>query len=124
MFYQWRGSGRESSLETGPNNRNQRDQSTMSISEFGRFGGQTVQEIRLRGADGTEAAILTYGAILRDLIVPVGAKKRRVVLGYRSLQGYLDGRAYIGATVGRCINRIDSGFTLDGEHYKVPINEG
>jgi aldose 1-epimerase len=96
----------------------------MSISEFGRIGGQTVQEIRLKGADGTEAAILTYGAILRDLIVPVGNKRRRVVLGYRSLQGYLDGRAYIGATVGRCINRINSGFTLDGKCYKVPINEG
>jgi aldose 1-epimerase len=96
----------------------------MSISEFGRFGGEGVQEIRLRGVCGTEAAVLTYGAILRDLVVPVGEKKRRVVLGYRSLQGYLDGRAYIGATVGRCINRINRGFTLDGKHYEVPINEG
>jgi aldose 1-epimerase len=96
----------------------------MSISEFGRFGGQTVQEIRLKGADGTEAAILTYGAILRDLVVPVGGKTRRVVLGYRSLEGYLEGGAYVGATVGRCINRIDSGFTLDGKYYKLPINEG
>ena len=96
----------------------------MSISEFGRFGDQTVQEIKLRGADGTEASVITYGAILRDLQVPVGSAKRRVVLGYRSLQGYVDGRAYIGATVGRCINRIDTGFTLDGRPYKVPVNEG
>jgi len=98
----------------------------MSISDFGRFGDQGVQEIKLRGACGTEAAVLTYGAILRDLIVPVGdAKKRRVVLGYRSLEGYLKGAAYIGATVGRCINRISgSGFMLDGKRYKVPINEG
>jgi aldose 1-epimerase len=96
----------------------------MSISEFGRFGDQTVQEIKLRGADGTEASVITYGAILRDLVVPMGSAKRRVVLGYRSLQGYVDGRAYLGATVGRCINRIDSGFTLDGRHYKVPVNEG
>jgi aldose 1-epimerase len=125
MFYQWRGTGRESSLETGLNNGKQWNEPIMSISEFGRVGDQNVQEVRLRGACGTEAAILTYGAILRDLTVPVGGtKKRRVVLGYRSLQGYLDGRAYIGATVGRCINRINSGFILDGKHYKVPINEG
>ncbi|HEV8388830.1 MAG TPA: aldose epimerase family protein, partial [Dongiaceae bacterium] len=25
---------------------------------------------------------------------------------------------------GRCINRIDRGFTLDGKHYTVPVNEG
>lgn len=96
----------------------------MSISEFGRFGDQGVQEIKLRGADGTEAAILTYGAILRDLAVPVGSKTRRVVLGYRSLEGYVKGGAYLGATVGRCINRIDRGFTLDGKRYNVPVNEG
>lgn len=96
----------------------------MSISEFGRFADQGVQEIRLRGACGTEASVLTYGAILRDLIVPVGETKRRVVLGYRSLQGYLDGRAYVGATVGRCINRINSGFTLGGKRYTLPVNEG
>jgi aldose 1-epimerase len=97
----------------------------MSISEFGRFGDQGVQEIKLRGSCGTEASVLTYGAILRDLVVPMGGgKMRRVVLGYRSLQGYLDGRAYLGATVGRCINRISRGFTLDGKYYKVPINEG
>jgi aldose 1-epimerase len=97
----------------------------MSISEFGRFGDQAVQEARIRGTCGTEAAILTYGAILRDLVVPVsGGKARRVVLGYKSLRGYLEGSAYIGATVGRCINRIDTGFTLDGKYYKLPINEG
>ena len=38
----------------------------MSISEFGRFGDQGVQEIKLRGSCGTEASVITYGAILRD----------------------------------------------------------
>lgn len=96
----------------------------MSISDFGRFGDQGVQDIKLRGTCGTEASVLTYGAILRDLIVPVGEARRRVVLGYRSLRGYLDGGAYIGATVGRCINRVNRGFTLDGMHYQLPANEG
>lgn len=104
-------------------NEKQRDQSAMSISDFGRIGDQGVQEIRLRGACGTEASVITYGAILRDLVVPAGGKARRVVLGYRSLQGYVDGGAYFGATVGRCINRVNRGFTLDGRRYSVAINE-
>lgn len=98
----------------------------MSISEAGKFEGQNVQEVRIAGACGSEARILTYGATLCDLLVPVGpAKRRRVVLGFRSLEGYLDDRSYIGATVGRCINRIADGrFTLDGKQYQVPTNGG
>ena len=98
----------------------------MSISEVGRAGGETVHEIRIAGTCGSEAAVLTYGATLRDLLVPVGGgQKRRVVLGFRSLDGYLRDPSYIGATVGRCINRIAGGrFVFDGRSYQVPINEG
>jgi aldose 1-epimerase len=95
----------------------------MPISQFGRFGEQDVHEIRLHGVDGTEASVITYGAILRDLAVPVAGTRRRVVLGYRSLHGYVESGAYLGATVGRCINRVASGFTLDGRRYTVLINE-
>jgi aldose 1-epimerase len=96
----------------------------MFIIQIGQVDDQAVHEIRLKGVDGTEAAILSYGAILRDLLVPVGDGRRRVVLGFRSLEGYVRDDAYFGATVGRCINRIKGGFTLDGRHYPLPINEG
>lgn len=97
----------------------------MSISGVGRLGQEMVLEVGIASPCGSEARILTYGATLRDLIVPVGGERRRVVLGFRSLQGYLDDRSYIGATVGRCINRIAAGrFTLDGQSYQLPINEG
>ncbi len=98
----------------------------MSNHEVGSAAGETVHEIRISGTCGSEAAVLTYGATLRDLVVPLGnGKKRRVVLGFRSLDGYVKDRSYIGATVGRCINRIAGGrFTLDGRAHQVPINEG
>ncbi len=98
----------------------------MSISEFGRIGDHSVQEIKLRGSlrDGGLGPHLWRDPARSGRAGRRFEKKRRVVLGYRSLQGYLDGRAYLGATVGRCINRIDRGFTLDGTYYKVPINEG
>jgi hypothetical protein len=56
MFYQWRGAGFKSSLGAGVNIGKTVEKATMSISEFGRFGDQTVQEIKLAGADGTEAS--------------------------------------------------------------------
>lgn len=98
----------------------------MSITDLGKAGDETVQEVRIAGTCGSEAKVLTYGATLRDLVVPVGqGKRRRVVLGFRSLDGYLQDRSYLGATVGRCINRIGGGrFTLDGKSYQLPINEG
>lgn len=97
----------------------------MSSREAGTFEGQKVQELRIAGTCGSEAKILSYGATLSDLVVPVGNKTRRVVLGFRSLDGYVNDRSYIGATVGRCINRIADGrFTLDGKQYQVPTNGG
>ncbi len=97
----------------------------MSITDVGKFEGQAVQELRIAGACGSAAKILSYGATLSDLIVPVGSAQRRVVLGFRSLAGYVNDRSYIGATVGRCINRIADGrFTLDGKTYQVPNNGG
>lgn len=97
----------------------------MSIARLGQAGDETVHEIHIAAGSGLVAKVLTYGATLSDLLVPVGGVQRRVVLGFRSLQGYLNDRSYIGATVGRCINRIAGGrFTLDGRAYQVPINEG
>jgi aldose 1-epimerase len=96
----------------------------MSLTELGKAGDVTVHEVRIAGNCGSVAKILTYGATLSDLIVPMGSATRRVVLGFRNLDGYLKDRSYLGATVGRCINRIAEGrFTLDGRFYQLPINE-
>jgi aldose 1-epimerase len=48
-----------------------------------------------------------------------------VVLGYDSLEPYLDGRGYLGATVGRFANRIAGGtFTLEGRTHRLACNLG
>ena len=98
----------------------------MAMTKLGMAGNDAVHEVAIAGACGSTAKVLTYGATLRDLMVPVGnGSNRRVVLGFRSLAGYLNDTSYIGATVGRCINRIAGGaFSLDGLSYQVPINEG
>jgi len=70
-------------------------------------------------------AITNYGARLVSLIVSDKQGDRTdVMLGYSSLKEYISASdAYYGAIVGRYANRIANGtFTLDGIHYRLPIN--
>ena len=72
------------------------------------------------------AKVMTYGAILTELHVPDrDGKPGDVVLGFDTLEGYLAGHPYFGATVGRVANRIARGkFTLDGKDYTLAVNNG
>ena len=51
---------------------------------------------------------------------------RDIVLGFKDADGYINQHgSYLGATVGRCANRIGKGeFTIDGVTYHVPVNAG
>ncbi len=73
-----------------------------------------------------EAHILPYGATLQSLRVPDrDGVTRDVVLGYESLDAYQHNDGYLGATVGRCANRIAGAqFALDGVTYPLCANEG
>jgi aldose 1-epimerase len=97
----------------------------MPVTSFGAVEGKPVEEIRLKSAAGAEASIISFGATLRDLVVPLGSgKSRRVVLGYESLDGYRSGHGYLGSTCGRVANRIAGGkFAIDGNAYQLSLNE-
>lgn len=98
----------------------------MSVHSFGALpDGAEVQEIRLATAAGATASIISFGAALRDLIVPTASgERRRVVLGYPTLEGYLRNEAHLGVTVGRHASRIAGGrFVLDGETYNLSRND-
>ena len=73
-----------------------------------------------------EAHILPLGATLQSLWVPDKSGGRRdVVLGYESLAEYRQNDGYLGATVGRCANRIaGASFVLNGVNYPLTANEG
>jgi aldose 1-epimerase len=87
--------------------------------------GKTVEIVTLSNAHGMRARVMTYGASLQSLMAPDReGKLADLVLGYDSLQGYLDRRQYFGATVGRYANRIARGqFALDGKTYQLTLNE-
>ena len=86
--------------------------------------GAEVVECRLSNALGMQASILTLGATLRSLLVPdARGALGDVVLGFDSVEGYLRGNDYFGATIGRYANRIANGrFSLAGKHYQLTIN--
>lgn len=78
----------------------------------------------LKGA--IEADVSAYGATLVSLKVPdKNGKPVDVVLGYDNLLDYEINSKYLGATVGRCCNRIENAeFELNGVLYRLVPNDG
>jgi aldose 1-epimerase len=88
--------------------------------------GTAIEMVRLRGDNGFEVRLITYGAALQSIFVPDRAGRLAdVVLGRDDLAGYLAVRRFLGATVGRYANRIANGsFELDGHRFQLPANDG
>ncbi len=99
----------------------------MEKTAFGKLpDGREAYLYTLRNDSGMTVKITNFGATIQSIIVPgKGGKLADVVFGYDSIQGYLNGTQYFGATIGRYANRIAKGtFSLDGKVYHLPINNG
>jgi aldose 1-epimerase len=97
----------------------------MSVERFGHVDGAEVLQATLRTSAGAEARIITYGAIVRDLVVPGPKGPQRVVLGLDTLEHYVAHSPNFGAIVGRYGNRIAGArFSLDGKTHALAPNEG
>jgi aldose 1-epimerase len=94
-------------------------------SEFGAVGGTPVHEIAIGTKAGATAKILTWGAVVRDLVVPAKGGPQRVVLGLNTIEDYIAHSPSFGAVPGRFANRIANGrFTLDGATYTLDRKPG
>jgi len=94
---------------------------------FGRHpNGETVEAWTLTGRGGLELEVLSYGAIVRRIEVPNEAdEKTDVVLGYDTLENYLNDPFYMGATVGRIAGRVSGGkLRIADTDFQLPTNEG
>jgi aldose 1-epimerase len=96
------------------------------IYPFGIVDGIKVFCWTLRNKNGVELVLTNYGATLISLKTPDrDGKFQDIVLGYDNLDGYVEGKAYLGGTIGRYGNRIaKSRFSLDGTTYSLGKNEG
>jgi aldose 1-epimerase len=94
--------------------------------DFGTVDGKPVFLFTLSNKNGITVGITNYGGIITSILVPdKDGKFGDIVLGYDSLQGYLETTPYFGAIVGRYANRIAKGrFVLDGKSYQLAINNG
>lgn len=110
------------------NQNNKQADTKMNLKKdlFGEVDGQKVYQYSITNENDMTVKIINYGGIVTNLIVPdKNGKLADVVLGYDSLQGYLDETPYFGAIVGRYGNRIAKGkFTLDGKTYQLATNNG
>jgi aldose 1-epimerase len=98
----------------------------MSITQYGSADGKPVQLFTLTNANGLILKVTNYGTIITELHVPDRAGRLEdVVLGYESLDQYIEASPYFGATAGRVANRIkDAQFELEGETFRVFANNG
>lgn len=99
----------------------------VTSSAYGKMGDSLIEQYSIRNANGMAVQIINYGGIITSLQVPgKDGQPANVVLGYDSLQGYLQkDNPYFGALIGRYGNRIAKGrFTLDGKTYTLAGNNG
>jgi aldose 1-epimerase len=91
---------------------------------FGNIDLGPVILVSLEG-HGLHAEVSNLGATLVSLETPDRAGRlENVVVGFASAEEYWQNRLFLGATAGRCANRIEQGkFTLQGEHYTLAQND-
>ena len=89
-------------------------------------GGQPVDLYVLTNKSGAQASITNYGGAVVSLKMPDrNGKLADVALGYDTVDGYVNDKAYFGALVGRYGNRIGHAqFVLDRKTYTLAKNNG
>jgi aldose 1-epimerase len=99
----------------------------MTVTPFGTLSdGRRVEAFTIQNTQGMEMCAISYGCAIVSLLVPDRRGERAdVVLGCDTLDGYVAGRAHLGAVCGRYANRIAHGrFVLDGRTHELPRNSG
>jgi aldose 1-epimerase len=99
----------------------------MKKTDFGRMAdGTQIDLYVLTNHRGITVAITNFGATLVSVAVPDRkGQAADVILGYDSLDGYINDKSYFGATVGRYANRIARGqFSLNHILYTLAKNDG
>lgn len=88
--------------------------------------GKDVFQYTLKNSNGMLVKVINYGGIITSIVTPDKfGNMGDVVMGFDSLDYYIQDTHYIGAIVGRTANRIaNAQFTLDNIIYKLATNNG
>jgi aldose 1-epimerase len=98
---------------------------SITSTPWGTLGGKAVHVFKLLNSSGAYVEVTNYGATLVSVFVSDRhGELGNVILGFASLQGYLNDTCYIGSTIGRVANRIgNASFRLDGHTYALEPND-
>ena len=102
-------------------------QSSITKAPFGLLpDGRAATLYTLTNPQGLVVKITDFGGIITELHTPDrDGNLTDIVLGYDSVEPYVNDSPYFGALIGRYGNRIcDGRFPLDGELVQLPVNNG
>ena len=98
----------------------------VTVKNFGKTtAGVETQLYMIENKNGMKAGVTNFGAILVNLFVKgADGRERDVVLGFDSVEGYLDDGNCFGATVGPIANRTaNAKFEVNGVTYQMDVND-
>lgn len=100
----------------------------MKVTEelFGVLHGKTIKSYTIKNDTGMELTCIDYGCIITKIQVPdKDGNLENIVLGFDSVDEYVNYSPYFGCTIGRNAGRIkNAAFQLDGVTYSLPKNDG
>lgn len=93
---------------------------------FGTLNGKTIKSYTVESARGAEFTCIDYGCTMTKMNIPDrDGNVENVILGFDSLQEYLDYSPYFGCVIGRNAGRIkNASFEIEGVSYDLAKNEG
>jgi len=92
--------------------------------KFGEINGRVVTAYTMVNDEGIEVTCLDYGCIITKIIVPdQNGKLENIVLGFDTIDEYLEHSPYFGAVIGRVAGRIkNANFELNNQEYQLIKN--
>ena len=102
-------------------------QPSITKAPFGRLpDGRHATLYTLTNGNGLIVKITDFGGIITEIHAPDrDGKFADIVLGYDSVEPYVNDSPYFGALIGRYGNRLREGrFAIDGRPFQLPCNDG
>ncbi len=93
---------------------------------FDQINGQTIFKFTIENDQGNYVSFINYGAIIQEIVLQdINSVATDIVLGFSDIKGYEQAGGFIGATVGRCANRIgEAKFFIKDNEYFLYKNDG